>query len=319
MKIAALPGLLILLCSAAFAQTVPVTGTVTDLKGNPVPYAFISDAQLPIATFSDANGAFSIKVKPDSRLIASASFHKKTRLQLDKTTDVKIVMPVDSTNNVPVIDPKARNIFVQDETLRNIFEGDVTMHGSGEENLHGSRFLFADWVHGFAISPDDSIKQNDLYLFNYDKIGGDLIFTRNKATVFTVVKSEIKSFTLFDNDGHTYVFEDIPAIDKKHYAELVAADKKYKIYKNLGTKFIKNNFVTNGITSSGNNYDEYKDESEYYAVKLPDGLPIKFTFRKKAIKLAFAADVDKVTKYLADNDKEIDEDYLKGLLEYLDQ
>jgi hypothetical protein len=117
----------------------------------------------------------------------------------------------------------------------------------------------------------------------------------------------------------SYVFEDVPAIDKKHYMQIIASDSKYKIYKDLGTKFIKANFVTNGITSTGNNYDEYKDESVYYVVKLPAGQPEKLSLKKKAIKTALAADADKVNKYLSENDREVDDDYLKGLLDSLDQ
>src|ERR1700761_8465320 len=51
----------------------------------------------------------------------------------------------------------------------------------------------------------------------------------------------------------------------------------------VNTKFLKADFQTNGITSSGNNYDSYVDDATYYAVK-SGGQPQKFTLKRKAIK-----------------------------------
>jgi len=90
-----------------------------------------------------------------------------------------------------------------------------------------------------------------------------------------VAKQEIKRVTLFDSNAQLFVFEDVPAIDSKHYMQVLASGSKYKIYKDLGTKFIKSNFYTNGITSTGNKYDEYVDDSVYLLQKLPGGQPQK--------------------------------------------
>jgi hypothetical protein len=136
--------------------------------------------------------------------------------------------------------------------------------------------------------------------------------------MFSVDKSQIKAFTLFDDNGQQAVFEMVPAIDAKHYLQVLSSGSKYKIYKDLGTKFLKADFQTNGITSSGNNYDSYVDEGVYYIVKLPDGKPQKVSLKRKAIKAAFAADADKANKYMSAHDSdEVDDNFLKGLGDYM--
>jgi hypothetical protein len=232
--------------------------------------------------------------------------------------DIKIVMAGDSVTNNSQTKAADNNFFVPDEGMVDHVSSINRIGAGAVENLHGSRYLFAGWVHGYAITPKDSIKQSDVYLFNYDKVAGNLLFTRDQRTVLIVVKQEIKGFTLYDENAIPTTFEEAPAIDAKHYLQVLASGTKYKIYKNLNTQFIKANFVTNGMTSSGNNYDEYKDQNDYYVVKA-GGQPQKVDLKSKSIKLAFATEADKVKKFFADNDSDIDESYLKSLGEYMNQ
>jgi len=197
--------------------------------------------------------------------------------------------------------------------------GSLDRVGSHPQDVHGSRYLFDHWVHGFVITPKDSIKQNDNYFFNYDKIDGNFLFTGDGKSIHKVVDAEVKTITLYDGNGQVYVFEAVPAIDPKHYMLVLGGGSKYKIYKNIGTKYVKANYVNNGVTQYGNNFDEYKDESDYYVAKLPGGQPQKISLRKKAIKTAFAADGDKANKFLNDNDGDIDDAYLAKLGDYMNQ
>jgi hypothetical protein len=318
MKKITLFGFLVLTSIITFGQTISISGTVNDQNGKPIPFAFISDARHPYATFSDQNGIFSLKADPTSVLIVTAINHPEVSAQIDSKSDFKIVMTGDPSGSA-VATPAGKNVFAPVESSVDMTSGSLTQIGTHQDTLHGSRFLFKNWVHGFAVTPNNSIKQNDAYLFNYDKIDGNLVFSSDKNTAHLVIKQEIKGFTLFDNNVQPYVFEDVPAIDTKHYMQVLASGSKYKIYKDLGTKFIKNNYSSNGISSTGNNYDEYADESVYYVVKLPEGKPLKVSLRKKAIKTAFIADADKVNKFLADNDTAIDDNYLKKLGDYMNQ
>jgi hypothetical protein len=319
MKKTLLFGLLILLNATVFGQTVSVSGTVSNQNGKPVPFAFIYDSQHPYATYADSAGQFSIKADFTSNLIATANNYLRATAKISNTSDVKIVMTAAPSNNNATIDPSLKNIFKQEEGFVDMNIGSTYIKGSHQENVHGNRYLFDDWVHGYVVGEKDSIKQNDNYLFNYDKMSGDLIFATGGKDMHLGVKKEIKQFKLFDNGGKRYVFEDVPAIDDKHYMQVLASGNKYKIYKAFNTKFIKSDYTTNGITSHGNNYDEFVDDSVYYVVKLPGGQPEKLSLKKKAIKTAFAADSDKVNKFLSDNDADIDDAYLEKLGEYMNQ
>ena len=319
MKKAILAGSLILIAALATAQTVAVSGTVSDTKNNTVPFAFIYDSQHSYATYADSAGAFSFSADPTSKLIATAVGYAKTTAKMDNPADVKIVMTSDGSGSGQGIAASLKNIFNQEQGVVDMTANSQVLIGTHQEELHGSRFLFKHWVHGFVLSPQDSIKQNDNYLFNYDKIDGNFIFATGGTAMHLGVKSDVKQFILFDNNGDRYVFENLPAIDGKHYLQVLASGKKYKIYKNFNTKFLKSDYTTNGITSHGNNYDSFVDEATYYLVKLPAGVPQELSLRKKAIKNAFAADADKVNKFFADNDGDIDDAYLAKLGEYMNQ
>ncbi|HAL81934.1 MAG TPA: hypothetical protein DCO83_06625, partial [Mucilaginibacter sp.] len=93
--------------------------------------------------------------------------------------------------------------------------------------------------------------------------------------------------------------------------------KKYKIYKLVKTDFVKSNYSTNGITSQGNNYDEYVNSGDYYVLNIGSNQLQKFALRKKVIKLAFAAEADKINKFLTDNSADIDDAYLSKLGDYM--
>lgn len=72
-KIASLLSVLMLLCGLALAQTRTITGVVRDPNGSPVPFATITQAGTNNATQADANGAFTITVPENARLVISAS------------------------------------------------------------------------------------------------------------------------------------------------------------------------------------------------------------------------------------------------------
>ena len=78
-KIASLLPVLILLCTAAFAQTRTVTGQVRDDKGEPIPFATVTETGTKNATTADASGNFSLKIKDGSQItISSTGFSNLT-------------------------------------------------------------------------------------------------------------------------------------------------------------------------------------------------------------------------------------------------
>jgi TonB-linked SusC/RagA family outer membrane protein len=72
-KLASLLSVLMLLCTLASGQTRTVSGLVKDQKGDPIPFATISEAGTKNATQADANGLFSIKVPENAQLTITAA------------------------------------------------------------------------------------------------------------------------------------------------------------------------------------------------------------------------------------------------------
>lgn len=307
----------ILLSKFAFSQTVSVSGKVTDSKGAPVPFAFVRVAAKPYGTYTNADGAFSIDAAVPAKLVVSALNFSEAVTTADGKNEVAVTL--NSGQSKTSSTKLAATNFFQTNTSNNINTSGSLYLRSGQQEVHGSRYLFNNWVHGYAISPADSLIQSDEYLFNYDKISGDLLFTSDQVKVFTALKGEVKGFVLFDENVQPYRFEFVPAVNQGKYVRVLSNGPKYKIFKLTNTKYEANNYTTNGITNSGHNYDEYIDADTYFLVK-DGGAPQKLELKSKALKTAFAADADKLKKFMADNDGgEIDENYLKALGEAMNR
>jgi len=101
--------LLVILCflfsSAAFAQTIQVTGVVKDAKG-PLPGVTVKVKGSGIAASTDLNGKFTIKV-PDSRAVLVFTFigylPQEIAVGTKKTVDVTLLESMSNLNEVVVI------------------------------------------------------------------------------------------------------------------------------------------------------------------------------------------------------------------------
>jgi hypothetical protein len=302
-----------LICHVAFAQKVSLSGTVTDTHGKPIPFVFIKDATRNYVTFTDSFGNFNLKVDTADRIIASAFNYKEQVVKVSNAQSVNFTMVDDGTNKKQI----NSGDFAEHISTEGMTKSTATGYIAKENTVHGSRYFFDRWVHGYVLTTGDSIKQNTNYQFNYQKMDGSVLFTDDGKQMKEIDKGMVKRFALYDDQAQEFVFEKIPAIDPNHFVLVLSSGKKYRIYKKLGTTFVPNNYVSNGMTSTGNNYDEIKDEPGYYVVKVPDGIPVNFALKNKAIKAAFAADAVKVAKYLSDHDSDIDDAYLKDMGDYL--
>jgi len=310
----------VLISSFTFAQTVAISGKVSDQQGKPVPFVFIRDARHSYATYTDQAGAFTLQVDPADRIVASATGFRDTAITRDNKTDLDIKMQPGisvRTNGKPLATSTATDIFKPQNGPAVTRVSDYIRQ---QGDLHGSRFLTESWMHGYALSYSDSLIQNNEYFFNYEKTMSDLLFSRDQHAVFLADKQEVKSFILIDDNFQTYVFEAVPAIDPKHYSIVLSTGDNYKVYKLLTCTFVKANFTTNGITSSGNNYDEYVDESAYYLLNVKTKQLQKIALKSKAIKQALAAEADKLKAFNTEHgDDDINEAYLKDLGDYLNK
>ena len=184
-------------------------------------------------------------------------------------------------------------------------------------NVVGSQFLFKDWAKGMVVN-----KQGVGFtdgLFNYDKIHKNLYVFKND-TVFLIDKYQLQTIRLHDeSDSNRYVLEKIPSLKTDDLYFVVSKGTKYSLLKAVETKFILANYQTNGIVSSGNDYDEFKDEYKYF-VLFPDGSSHDISLKKKSVKTVLEVEKDKVDQfYKANAADEQNENFLSRLITSLNQ
>ena len=317
----------------ATAQTVTATGTVKDNTGNFLHYAFVQDKQDKNGTYTDSLGNFSLATRPNALIIVtcggyagtSVTFNGKDALDISLQPAGSSSVGGDNSNAAPDNSASGVQNNLRDQLSLSPTVPPVTMQqGSVMAIIHtkdatqGSRTFFKDWAHGYIVNSGDSLVQYPGFLLNYDKVHGDLILTKDKKSAISIYKEKVKTFTIFDELNQPYTFTVVPEIDKKHYVMVIAGGANYKIYKSITTKFVESNYSSDGIASTGNNYDEYVDENSYYVV-VKGGAPQKISLRKKALKDVFSADPQKLTQFMKDNDGDIDDTYLRDLGDYMNK
>lgn len=189
------------------------------------------------------------------------------------------------------------------------------------ENTKGARFLFDTWVKGDSvIDAGGNIINTVSFIFNFDKMTGNLLATQDKINIMSVAPIGINSFVLEDK-GRKYIFEHVAAIDSlKFFLALVKSDTRYSLYKRFVTKFIASNFRNDGVMQTGNQYDEYKDESQYYIIE-PGATSAKVvSLKPKGIKAALEMQKEKTDAYFKQHKEDvIDERFLSGLINSLNE
>lgn len=292
-----------------------ITGTVKDDKGNPVSFAFIRDMGTTSATFSDTLGNFEIAVKPNSSVEFLAKGYAGIVANVTIATNVVLKRTGDAAtaSTSQTAAQNNNNLANQNFTLNS------ALFVKSKDETQGSIYLLDKGVHGFIVDHQDSVLQNPDYHYNYDKLDGCMVFIGSDQLTRQVNSDLVKTFTLFTDDGKALKFEKVPSVDAYHFVQVLASGSKYEIYKLTKTKFMKADYQTNGISSSGNNFDSYKDDLVYYVYNVQTKSVQKTTLKKKALKVAFGSDGDNVDKYMSDHKDDIDDNYLTDLGGYLNQ
>jgi len=319
MKIVSISLIIIVSGISAFCQPIPISGTVKNDQGQAVPVAFIRDAQHYYATYADSAGAFKLKADPASSLIAIAPGYTDSKVPIENKGTINIVMAKGASSSDGIggtsgnTGSAANNqMFVNRQNLSaQVGNSQIAKAGFNQEPTKGSPYLFANWVHGFAIGIGDSLLFDVNSLYNYDKMSGDLLFTKDRNVIMQVNKQQVKYFSLSDGKLYPHVFESAPVINNKPFIEVVLNTTKYKIYKQTDTKLVRADFHTDGVIESGHKYDEYVDAVHYYFVKAGDAKPKQISLKKKTIKELLAGDADKFISEQGNRD--IDDDYLREL------
>lgn len=199
-----------------------------------------------------------------------------------------------------------------------VYQGSALPEFHTKEDTKGSPYLFDFWLKGVVSNITDTTLIDDYRnLYNVNKMTGDLIMTRDFQSALTVDKSQIKFFTLYDSLKNTHSFMIVPIINKDLFCEVIGLGNNYDIFKLTTAKFVKADYHSNGLTSSGNNYDEYANTVYYYLFDLDAGTYKNFLLKKKSILSAF--DNNKTVEQFFSNHKEaIDDNFLKALVQNID-
>ncbi len=328
--------LCILIIHSGFCQPITARGIVRNENGTPVQGALVSEfkAKSASATYTDSLGFFSLPLSQFAKLNISCNGYNDTLINVVNNQNALITLSASktamgTTKNTNSTDNSMvnKNLFedaasTQTGNNNNIVYGGSRNYSSSalmpvfthKEETKGSRYLFDNWMHGYAKDINGQEVKNSRYLFNYDKMEGGLLLTQDKQSAIEVDRKQIQSFTVFVNEQTPVVYENIPAIDDTHYVQLISTGSKYKIYKLTKTKFVKSNYHTDGMVTTGNPYDEYVDEDSYFVFNAKNNQMQKLLLKKKSIKETFAAEGEKLNKFLSEHSSDtMNETFLKDL------
>ncbi|HXB06161.1 MAG TPA: SusC/RagA family TonB-linked outer membrane protein [Puia sp.] len=97
-----LVGILLLISQGLLAQTTEVSGKITDPTGTAIPNATIRIKRANVGTSADANGAFTLKVKPGSDLVISAIGYETKEVRVTGST-LTVTLNTDSKSLSEVV------------------------------------------------------------------------------------------------------------------------------------------------------------------------------------------------------------------------
>lgn len=196
----------------------------------------------------------------------------------------------------------------------------VNFH-AGKEDTKGRRMLLTAWAKGFVTGMNDSLIKDDKLVFNYDKISHDLYYSFDKQTVFEAERSHVKAFHLTTNEGDAdYARLDLVKPENFFRVFTPYDNTHYGLYSLTTTEFKKANYHSDGMVETGNNYDEYVDNLQYYIVS-PGGKQYQpVELKKKSVRSALPAAKTKVEEFLSQHkNDDVNETFLKELIDYLNK
>jgi hypothetical protein len=196
-----------------------------------------------------------------------------------------------------------------DKFLPTVYHKDATV---------GSPFLISIYVQGLVVNQLDSIINKPDYLYNYDKITGNLLLKRNNQDPIAVNRNQVNMFCLkLDKGG--FIFMRVPLINANEYFQVISKGSKYSCYKLYKNVFVSaNQKSTNGYTPDGKNYDEYKDVETYYMIDESKQEWSVYELTKKSIRKALSEQSPVVEQFIKDHKgDDITESYMAQLLNKL--
>jgi hypothetical protein len=200
-------------------------------------------------------------------------------------------------------------------SMHPIMSGSAINSFNSPENTKGRRYYFDEWVKGTVISSSGKEISSEDYFFNFDKVTNSLLVTKDKKEIIEVNKESIQEIH-FSDKGTVYDFAKEEKISPFKFVEVLVKNEKVSLYKTINTRLVKANYTTNGISESGNPYDEYVDAPAFFISYKGEFKPVILKF--SSIKSNLKEESKKVNDFYADHlNDEVDENYLKSLVNYI--
>ena len=201
-----------------------------------------------------------------------------------------------------------------------VYQGSGLVVFMPKDETKGRQYLFEKWVPGIVINEKGEQVKNDLFLYNYDKMGKVLLFTQDQVNIIELDMNTINAFSLLYTNEPT-IFLKINVSGKSDFYQLLTSpESKYELYKTTNTKLVKANYVSTGLTSTGNNYDEFLDDNRYFIYSEKEKNFVAIELKKKSIKAVLENEKPKVDEWFSQNgNADMDEAFLKGLITFLNK
>jgi hypothetical protein len=153
----------------------------------------------------------------------------------------------------------------------------------------GSPYLSSTWMRGIIETFDHRRipKPSENLYFNYDKVKRRLISTNVNNEIIEYPMESILSFALADNEK-AYLFEKVFYISRDFFLEpVLKSENGFSLYKRLITKLSAADYKNDGYYSTGQKFDEYTDDYEYYLLSPDKNSFRKFFLKEPAIRKVF--------------------------------
>jgi hypothetical protein len=190
---------------------------------------------------------------------------------------------------------------------------------SPKPQTKGSQYLFDSWVPG-SVTDINGVQFSEGYLFNFNKVTQNIYMClRDSAAAFLLDKNLLRNAS-FQEGNRPVIFEKTGSPDSVNFYQVLSRGNRYTLYGLTKTWFIESNYYTNGITSTGSMFDEYKEQTSYY-IRTGEGKLTELPLKRRAIKNYFSAEKEKVTGFFKEHDttEQSLDNLLVSLVDYLNR
>jgi hypothetical protein len=226
-------------------------------------------------------------------------------------------------NIVVLLKAQDKSFVATEENLMNISRQAGTVFTTNMDKLYegvrGTPYLFDEWNPGNIYLTDSTYIKN--VNIKYNIYTDDLLYLNSTSGDSLIInRSMIWKFEIIDKPPDDIILmkemDFKPGKTAKKVFVRVIYDGKSKLVLKYNKTFIKANYK--GAYATGNKYDEYIDDYQYYIIKSSNN-PVKIKLNKKSVVKALSDKEDKVKAYLDGHSLKLNnEDDIAELIKFYD-